>query len=293
MKTLALTLALVAISAGAALADNVTKEQCVDAHSRGQDAKEQGKLSLARKLFLTCAQSSCPGAVQGDCARFADDLSNLQPTIVLVARDGNGNDLPSTTVYIDGALVATTLDGRPIDIDPGSHTLKFQHGTKAEVLTVVIGSGEKGRTVSAKFGAPTPSVTAPAKEPASLVSQPARRPTSRTHHPVAAMPIAIAGGGVALIGAAIALYGRSQVPASCSLSTNQCSAPPGDPVFQKASDAAGTVNLGIVVGSIGAAALLGGLVWYVAGAETTRESPTQVAPIVTHESAGLAVSGRF
>src|SRR5512146_1522989 len=130
----------------------LSKESCVDAHSRGQDAREQGKISLARKLFLTCAQGSCPSAVQNDCAKFADDLTNLQPTIVFVARDGNGNDLPETTVYVDGALVLTTLDGKPHDVDPGNHIVKFENGGKDQVVTVVIGSGEKGRTVAAKFG---------------------------------------------------------------------------------------------------------------------------------------------
>src|SRR5678815_1525665 len=98
-----------------------SKEECVDAHSRGQDAREQGKISLARKLFLTCAQNGCPAAVQGDCSRFADDHTSMQPTVVFVARDGNGNDLPATTVYNDGALIVTTLDGKPHDIDPGNH----------------------------------------------------------------------------------------------------------------------------------------------------------------------------
>ncbi len=294
MKTLTITLALLFGTAAIALAGDLSKEQCVDAHSRGQDAKEQGKLSLARKLFLTCAQSSCPGAVQGDCARFADDLTNLQPTIVLVARDGNGNDLPSTSVYIDGALIATNLDGRPFDIDPGNHTVRFTNGTQEEVVTVVIGSGEKGRTVAARFGA-----TAPAAPPArdmderadrSPLARPAR---SRTTHPSGSLAMTLTGAGLALGGAAVAFYGSTQVPASCSLSTNECAAPPGDPVFGEASSGARTMNIGIAVGALGVATLAGGMIWYFGGAKTIKESPTQVSPVVSHESAGFAVSGRF
>src|SRR5262245_42266097 len=113
-----LVLALVTTST-LAFAGELSKEECLDAHSRGQDAKDQGKLTLARKLFLTCAQSSCPQLVSSDCARFADDLGRLQPTVIFAARDGSGADLPDTTVYIDDALVATRLDdGRPHDIDP-------------------------------------------------------------------------------------------------------------------------------------------------------------------------------
>ena len=90
---------LVAFLPSIALAEPLSKEACIDAHSRGQDAREQGRLTLARKLFLSCAQSSCPVAVQTDCARFADDLTSLQPTVNFVARDAAGNDLPNTTVY--------------------------------------------------------------------------------------------------------------------------------------------------------------------------------------------------
>src|SRR6185436_4839284 len=116
-----LVLALMLASAPA-FADGPSKEVCVDSHSKGQDARDQGKISLARKLFLTCAQATCPALVQGDCARFTDDLTRLQPTISFVARDSNGADLPDTTVYVDEALLTTRLDGQLHDLDPGKHT---------------------------------------------------------------------------------------------------------------------------------------------------------------------------
>jgi hypothetical protein len=278
-------------SSSLAYADTLSKEQCVDAHSRGQDARDQGKITLARKLFLTCAQSGCPAAVQGDCARFADDISNLQPTVNFVARDGNGNDLPNTSVYVDGMLVATSIDGRPVDIDPGNHTVKFSNGGKDEVVTVVIGTGEKGRVVQARFGtanvSPTPS--------GSMAStQTPKKQGPKVTHPKGAMTIAIAGGVVALAGGALAFYGQSQIPSQCQLSTHECAAPPGDPVFDDASSATSTMNLGIAATGVGVAALAGGLVWYFAGAKT-QESPTQqaVAPWVTGSGGGVSVLGRF
>ena len=279
-------------SSSVALADTLSKEACVDAHSRGQDARDQGKITLARKLFLTCAQSGCPAAVQGDCARFADDLSNLQPTVNFVARDGNGNDLPNTTVYVDGMLVATTIDGRPIDIDPGNHTVKFSNGGKDEIVTVVIGSGEKGRVVAARFGSTSSGPTGNNN----VVDRKEDRPRGpRTTHPKGAMAIAIAGGVLALAGGGVAFYGRTQIPDNCELSTHHCAAPPGDPVFKKASDAAGTMNLGIATASVGVVALAGGLVWYFAGAKTIKESPDQqaIAPWVNAQGGGVAVMGRF
>jgi hypothetical protein len=109
------------------------------------------------------------------------------------------------------------------------------------------------------------------------------------------MAIAVSGGALAIAGVAIAFYGKSQVPAQCDLGTHQCAAPPGDPVFADAKSAAGTVNLGIITGSVGAAAAIGGLFWYVAGSKTTKETPTQqaIAPWVNSSGGGVALSGSF
>src|SRR5262245_47824425 len=94
-------------SVAAARADEVSKEVCIDSHSKGQDARQQGKMSLARRLFMTCAQSACPALVQDDCARYADELDRLQPVLSFAARDAAGNDLPDTAVYIDEELLMT------------------------------------------------------------------------------------------------------------------------------------------------------------------------------------------
>ena len=288
MTRLLIAFAIVA-SSSLAVADTLSKEACVDAHSRGQDARDQGKITLARKLFLTCAQSGCPAAVQGDCARFADDLSNIQPTVNFVARDGNGNDLPNTTVYVDGVLVATTIDGRPVDIDPGNHVVKFSNSGKDEVVTVVIGSGEKGRTVQARFG--SSSSAAPV---GGIATPTPKKQGPKTTHPKGSLAVVIGGGVVALAGGAVAFYGKSQIPSSCNLSTHECAAPPGDKVFDDASSAAGTMNIGIITAGVGVVALAGGLVWYFGGAKTEKPpTETAIAPWVSGSSGGVSVLGRF
>ncbi len=277
----AVVLAIATVSATASAGD-LTKEECLDAHSKGQDAKEQGKLSLARKLFLTCAQTSCPSLVQGDCARFADDLGRMQPTISFAARDSNGADLPDTTVYVDGELVVTRIDGEPHDVDPGNHVVKFTNGGKDQVMTVVVGSGEKGRTVVGVFQAPPkagPTVTG--------TSAPAvhKDLSTTTHAPMATYAM-IAGGALTAIGAGLSYYGYSRVPSNCSLSTHQCAAPPGDPAFGKASSGAKDMDIGFVAGGIGLTALTAGVIWYVTSAHTSKE--TQV--VVTPTSVGFQAS---
>ena len=56
----------------------ISKETCLESHSRAQDAKEQGKLSLARKLFMTCAQSACPSFEYWHVAGAVDSGIGLQ-----------------------------------------------------------------------------------------------------------------------------------------------------------------------------------------------------------------------
>ncbi len=286
--TRVLILAVLATST-VAYAD-LTKEQCVDAHSRGQDAKEQGHLSLARKLFLQCAQAACPTIVQGDCAKFADELNRLQPSVTLAARDSNGADLPDTTVYIDDVLVATRLDdGRPHDVDPGKHVFKFSNGGHDEVVTVVIGTGEQGRAVTGTFSAPPPLTGSPgaavhAQAPASV---------TKTVHPFAPKAVMYGGAAVGVLGFAFGTFELTRIPSQCSLGDHVCLASPGDPVFDTAHHAVTLANFGWIVGGVGAAAFVGGLIWYIKTGHVETESPTGVAvtPWFGANAGGLAISG--
>ena len=289
-RTSRAALAIGSLLASPLASANPTKEACIDAHSRGQDAKEQGKLSLARKLFLTCAQASCPALVQGDCARFTDDLTRLQPTLSFVARDAGGRDLSDTSVYVDDVLVATRLDdGKARDVDPGKHTVRFSHAGEDQVVTVVVGAGEKGRTVSATFGAPAsdPSGTG-APSPPGRGGAGAPRPA----RPPGAKVLAGAGAALALGGTVLGIVGLLRVPSNCSIGTHQCAAPPGDPSLEAAGSAITLANFGFVSASLGVAAAVGGVLWYVKGAKQPAER-NLIAPWFAPGAAGLAVSGRL
>lgn len=280
-----LALVLVTAISAPAFADELSKEACIDAHSKGQDAREQGKISLARKLFLSCAQSTCPGLVQGDCARFADDLTRMQPSLGFVARDGNGADLPDTAIYIDGQLIATRLDdGKAHDVDPGAHTIKFIHDGKDLVQTIVVGAGEKSRTVSATFGEPTLSGSGGKRK---VETGP------RVTHPAGAKLVIGLGAAMVLGGGALGIYGLTQVPDNCTLSTHQCAAPPGDKSFDDASSAIGLSNIGWVVSAVGVVAIAGGVAWYVGGKRTENRSSVVATPWIAPDGAGFAVMGHL
>jgi hypothetical protein len=276
-------LSLVASAAEAA----PTKDECVDAHGKGQDAREAGQLAQASRLFLLCGEASCPDLIRGDCVRFTDEIQRLQPSITFAARDGAQRDLPDTAVYVDGALVAPRLgDGKTHDVDPGRHEVRFVHAGKETVVEVVVNQGEKGRAVVGTFVAPAPPPAAVGEGPLGAVDTPEpKRPGG---------PLVLVGLGAAAVaaGAAILAVGLVRIPSNCSVTTHLCAAPPGDPAFGRAASGVTLVNLGTVVGGVGALLFGGSLIGYFAQAPRPAKA-AWMAPWVGPGGGGVGMGGVF
>jgi len=186
------------------------------------------------------SQNGCTAFVQSDCARFVDDMTRLQPSVTFAARDSAQNDLPETSVFIDGTQVASRLgDGKAHDIDPGRHDVRFVHAGKEITLNVVVNQGEKGRGLVGVFPA-TPGTTPSASTTPGASGVPLPTPLPGPVAPEAkrsAGPLVVAGIGVAAMvtGGVLLGVGLGKVPANCSLSTHECAAPPNDPAFESAS----------------------------------------------------------
>jgi hypothetical protein len=155
-KARALGALALALAAGAfcntARADDV--DACVSASEKGQDLRDQGHLRSARALFVTCAAERCPTVVQKDCAAWLSAVDAKLPSVSVHARDGTGRDLTDVRVLVDGETLATQLDGRAFDVDPGSHTFRFvTPGSPEATQTLVLREGEKSRPVDVTFGA--------------------------------------------------------------------------------------------------------------------------------------------
>lgn len=258
-------------SAGAA----PTKEECLEAHGRGQDQQESGHLGLARDSFAVCSQPSCPALVQSDCARFSEELARLSPSVTFAARDDGTNDLPDTEVYVDGALVAHSLEeGRTFDIDPGKHTVRFIHRGRSVLLNVIISEGEHGRPVIATFAErPEPATVGMSHEIAKAHGS--APPASVVESKRGAFPLILAvGGGAALATGAVLLgVGFAKIPDNCSIQTNECSVAPGDPAFDAAHGGVSMVNAGFATAVAGAVIGVSGLVWYFAQSPVREQRP--------------------
>ncbi|MDP9034609.1 MAG: hypothetical protein M3O50_07355 [Myxococcota bacterium] len=137
------------------IADDL-KRACVAQHEAGQLLRRAGKLSEARAAMHACAQETCPAAVSADCASWMDAVTAAIPSVVISARMG-GQTEENVSVTVDGRLLASRLDGRPIELDPGLHTFRFDTPAQVSIeQQVTLAEGEKNRPVNLTLAQPEP-----------------------------------------------------------------------------------------------------------------------------------------
>lgn len=146
----AVAVALLSV-AGPALAD--VKEDCVKAYEASQEQRSAGKLRAARESLVTCSQSACSAFIKKDCTKWLSEVESSIPTVVFGAKAGN-KDLSDVTVSLGDQVLAQSLDGKAIPMDPGTHTFVFEsdkHGTKE--VKFVVKEGKKAQNIEAVFEA--------------------------------------------------------------------------------------------------------------------------------------------
>jgi len=128
-------------------------QACVDQHVLGQQLLKQTKLLEARATLINCSSASCPAIVVGDCSQWLREVEQRIPSLVVGATRPDGRDAVAVRTFVDGRLVSERLDGRPIELDPGEHTLRFELAGAAPVEErVVLQDGHRGRRLAIRFG---------------------------------------------------------------------------------------------------------------------------------------------
>jgi hypothetical protein len=132
-----------------------TVKTCTSFAEDGQRLRAAGKVIEARDKFMACSVVECPQVVRTDCAQWASDVLASTPTIVVDAKDANGNDVADAKVFVDDRRVADRIDGRPIAVDPGSRKIYVERsdGTSA-TQTIVAKENAKGRQLKMVLGPP-------------------------------------------------------------------------------------------------------------------------------------------
>jgi len=142
---------VLATAASPALAD---AKACSESFEKAQYLKKDGKLTSAREQALVCAREGCPGFMRDECTKMVGEIDAAQPSVIFAVRDAKGADLADVRVEVDGAAFAERLNGSAMPLDPGEHTLRFQHAGDAPLEQhVIIRITEKNRVISAQFPA--------------------------------------------------------------------------------------------------------------------------------------------
>jgi len=282
--------ALLAATAGDAAADE--KADCIHASERAQRSRMDGKLPQARSDLLVCSRPTCPAVVRQDCSVWLSEVTQLMPSIVIVAKDPRGADLVAVSVRLDGGVIADQLDGKAISVPVGRHTLRAEHpGFKPVDVSLLIREGEKARSVEVRF------------EPEG--SAPAEGAGSNGGGVRAVLPWVVVGvGGAALVtGAVVSFVGLKNIPDQCNFSTQSCEPKTPDDVRQRAESGHALVIGGLVTAGAGLVVGVGGLVWHLlapADAKTAGRmhiTPIWVAgprgPLAPGAPAGAALGGSF
>jgi hypothetical protein len=278
----------VATSAGRALADPAADaDQCIVAAERSQPLRHDGKLRAARSSLLRCSRVECPLVVRTDCTKWLLDLDTLMPSIVLAAVDEAGADIADVRVSIDGEPLTTSLDGKEIDVDPGRHTLRFEHAGSAPIQQqLVFREAERHRAIRVTFagGGALSTASATPGHTASARRQENGEPPGRRGRSLV-LPIAVLGAGAA--GFAVASYfwasglaDRATLASGCAV-THSCT-------DSAIASARGKLIAGDVAGGLGLAAAAVGTGIFVFG----RSEQPSVGTAADGSTGALVVGAR-
>ncbi|MSP24611.1 MAG: hypothetical protein EXR75_05490 [Myxococcales bacterium] len=129
-------------------------DACAISFKQAQRHRKQVALLAARKELLACAQPHCPEAMQTQCLHWLDEVRRAIPSVLITATNHHGEDVADVRLMIDGAAVASLLDGTPRDLDPGPHDLRVSQGERSAKVRLIVEQGVQLRRVALRLPPP-------------------------------------------------------------------------------------------------------------------------------------------
>ena len=272
----------VSLAAGSARAGD-DSQACSDTYVNAQTLRREHRLLEAREALRSCALSTCKAFIVKDCARWFSEVQAGLPTVVPIAADARGNDLAEVSVFVDGKVLLSKLDGTSVEVDPGPHTFVFQTTDKARVeKKVIVSEGEKGKRIAVTFdnAQGQPSLQPAAAEPPV--------PAESSAGPWSTVGLVMAGAGV--VGAGVgAVFGFQAISkkndAHCS-ENNVC---PDDAAAAKLREARDSGTMATIFLVSGAVLVGGGITLFLLAPRHT----VQVVPGVRKDAITLDLRGQW
>lgn len=139
---------------------------CVATFKNGQKLEEEGRLRDAQLQYQACVKSSCGAFMKQQCSLRYSQLENDIPSVVPVALDEGGNPVADVKVSVDGQPLASKIDGRSLQVDPGLHEFSFQTAAGAlSIQKILIMQGQRNRPISVELSGSTAKATTPSTLP--------------------------------------------------------------------------------------------------------------------------------
>jgi len=130
----------------------VSKSDCVAAFNVADASEKAGHLAEARQQWLKCARAVCGSFLKQECTSRYTQLEADIPSVVPVFTDESGAPRVDVQVQIDGEVVASQLDGRAVQVDPGLHEFTFSvEGNVISKQKLMIAQGQRNRQIVASL----------------------------------------------------------------------------------------------------------------------------------------------
>jgi len=256
------------------------RDVCLSDHEKSQELRLVGKLLESKKASLSCAEEQCPSMVRADCLRWLAELEGAIPTIVVVAESDRGDEI-DVRVIIDGQITTNQLNGKAIELDPGTHDILFErNGSAPQEMRLNLGQGEKNRIIRLNFRT---KVMAPVVTSAPPPLQPleGRRPVPTLTYVF---------GGVALVAAVSATFFGLEAHSARADAINSCEplCPRSTVDDIKAKALYSDLSTGVAVLSATAAVIL-----YVTRPTLSEELPNKQSGLFEHWRLGVSADAAY
>lgn len=240
---------------GVAFAAPDEREQCAASAEHAQQLRDEGKYRRAREQMLVCARDVCPGPIKSDCGKWLTELDRDAPTVVFGARDNKGSDVLDVKVSMDGAPIQERLDGKPVLVDSGEHTFKFESKDGAvKEERVLVRAAEKARPIIATFPSAADAIGDNNKGGGSGAGD--KGPTTAATGRGSVVPALVVGGiGVAALGS-FAVFGIGGKNAVDDLQKCKPNCPEADVDSARTKLIIADISLGVGVVALGVAAYM-------------------------------------
>jgi hypothetical protein len=257
---------------GASMSDAFAQsDACNDSYVAAQKLRLAGDLIEAQTALTSCLADTCAEYQRTDCARWIDEVERELPTVVFRVTDRARQERTDVKVMVSSAggeprLLAERLDGRPLPVNPGSHTFTLSWpGQEPAELSVTLVVGEKNRKLVVD--------RSPPRDPPPQIEP--RPPVEGGFHPAAWVL-----GGIGLVG-----FGVFAGAGLYSISLEDCAPLCSDD--QKADVITARIAADVAL-TVGAATLATGVIVAIA---TFESGNSEV--VITTDGRGLSVVGRF